>query len=59
MTRLSASGISPGLLRVSVGLEDADDLEADFAAALDAARRAVGSTPAVVDAASVAVGTAR
>jgi cystathionine beta-lyase/cystathionine gamma-synthase len=28
--------ITPGLLRVSVGLEDAEDLEADFAAALAA-----------------------
>src|SRR6185437_14239489 len=35
---LAASGIAPGLLRVSVGLEDADDLAADFASALDAAR---------------------
>ena len=42
---LRASGISPGLLRCSVGLEDAADLEADFAAALEAARRAVGATP--------------
>jgi cystathionine beta-lyase/cystathionine gamma-synthase len=41
---LAASGIAPGLLRCSVGLEDADDLETDFAAALDAARAAVGST---------------
>ena len=44
---LAASGIAPGLLRCSVGLEDADDLEADFAAALDAARRAVASPGAV------------
>ena len=43
---LAASGIAPGLLRCSVGLEDADDLEADFAAALQAARRAVGSEAA-------------
>ncbi len=28
------AGISDGLLRVSVGIEDADDLLADFAAAL-------------------------
>jgi methionine-gamma-lyase len=27
---LAASGLSPGMLRVSVGLEDADDLVADF-----------------------------
>ncbi len=42
-TALRASGISPGLLRCSVGLEDAADLEADFAAALEAARQAVGA----------------
>ena len=43
---LAASGISPGLLRVSVGLEDADDLATDFETALAAARRAVGSVAA-------------
>ncbi|MEO0386563.1 MAG: O-succinylhomoserine sulfhydrylase [Pseudomonadota bacterium] len=32
-----ALGISPGLVRLSVGLEDARDLEADILAALDAA----------------------
>jgi methionine-gamma-lyase len=31
------AGITPGLLRVSVGLEDLEDLEADFSAALAAA----------------------
>lgn len=31
---LSAAGITPGLVRVSVGLEHPDDLRADFAAAL-------------------------
>ena len=40
---LAAAGISPGLLRVSAGLEDAEDLRADFAVALDAARAAAGS----------------
>ena len=35
---LIASGITAGLLRVSVGLEDVEDLQADFAIALDAAR---------------------
>ena len=35
---LAAAGITPGLLRVSVGLEDLEDLQADFAAALEAAR---------------------
>jgi cystathionine beta-lyase/cystathionine gamma-synthase len=36
---LAAAGISEGLLRISVGLEDEADLLADFAAALAAARR--------------------
>jgi cystathionine beta-lyase/cystathionine gamma-synthase len=35
---LTQAGIAPGLLRVSVGLEDEADLLADFAQALDAAR---------------------
>ena len=29
--QLAAAGITPGLLRVSVGLEDLEDLQADFA----------------------------
>jgi methionine-gamma-lyase len=33
--QLAEAGISPGLLRVSVGCEDAGDLVADFASALD------------------------
>ncbi len=33
-SELLAAGITPGLLRVSVGLEDLDDLQADFSAAL-------------------------
>jgi methionine-gamma-lyase len=37
---LVASGITPGLLRVSVGLEDLEDLQADFATALEVARGA-------------------
>ncbi|MFT8324840.1 trans-sulfuration enzyme family protein [Oenococcus sicerae] len=32
---LAADGITPGLLRISVGLEDADDLIADFSQALE------------------------
>ncbi|HEY3523655.1 MAG TPA: aminotransferase class V-fold PLP-dependent enzyme [Candidatus Limnocylindrales bacterium] len=40
---LADAGIAPGLLRVSAGLEDVDDLEADFAAGLAAARRAAGA----------------
>jgi methionine-gamma-lyase len=34
---LAAAGLSPGMLRVSIGLEDADDLVADLAAAAEAA----------------------
>ena len=37
---LAQAGISPGLLRCSVGLEDLDDLRTDFAAALEAAAAA-------------------
>jgi cystathionine beta-lyase/cystathionine gamma-synthase len=37
---LVEAGIAPGLLRVSVGLEDAEDLRRDFEAALVAARAA-------------------
>ena len=39
---LVEAGIAPGLLRVSVGLEDLDDLRADFARGLVAARTAAG-----------------
>ncbi len=38
---LAAAGIPAGLVRVSVGLEDVEDLIADFAAGLRAARAAV------------------
>jgi methionine-gamma-lyase len=38
--QLAEAGIAPGLLRVSVGLEDADDLLADVGQALEAARAA-------------------
>jgi cystathionine beta-lyase/cystathionine gamma-synthase len=41
---LAAAGITPGLLRCSVGLEDLDDLIADFSRALDAARAAGDAT---------------
>jgi methionine-gamma-lyase len=37
---LAAAGITPGLLRCSVGLEDLEDLIDDFSHALDAARAA-------------------
>jgi cystathionine gamma-synthase/O-acetylhomoserine (thiol)-lyase len=44
---LAAAGITEGLLRVSVGLEDEADLVADFAAALAAANAAtIGPAPA-------------
>jgi methionine-gamma-lyase len=43
---LADAGIAPGLLRVSVGLEDAADLLADVQGALDAARAAIDATPA-------------
>ena len=38
--QLTAAGIPPGLVRISVGLEDIDDLIADFDAALAAATEA-------------------
>ena len=48
---LLEAGITPGLLRVSVGLEDLEDLQADFAEALviarDVARGAVAAVGAV------------
>jgi methionine-gamma-lyase len=47
---LLASGIRPGLLRVSVGLEDIEDLAADFEAALAVARQVAADAPALVDA---------
>jgi cystathionine beta-lyase/cystathionine gamma-synthase len=42
---LAVAGITPGLLRVSVGLEDEADLLADFAAGLAAAGRAAEAEP--------------
>jgi methionine-gamma-lyase len=45
---LIAAGITPGLLRVSVGLEDLEDLQDDFAAALEVVRRVADRTPAGV-----------
>ena len=50
---LVAAGITPGLLRCSVGLEDLDDLVADFEVALGAARSVASGTsrhPAASDA---------
>ena len=37
---LAAAGISAGTLRLSIGLEDADDLVADLKSALKAAEKA-------------------
>lgn len=37
-----AEGVTPGLVRLSIGCEDVDDLRADLAQALAAAERAVG-----------------
>ena len=42
---LAEGGISPGLLRVSVGLEDVDDLLADFERGLAAAEAVTSSRP--------------
>jgi methionine-gamma-lyase len=44
---LLAAGITPGLLRVSVGLEDLEDLQADLSEALDQAARSVPALGAV------------
>jgi methionine-gamma-lyase len=40
--QLLEAGIAPGLLRISVGLEDLEDLRADFAGGLAAAREVSG-----------------
>jgi methionine-gamma-lyase len=47
-TELAAAGIAPGLLRCSVGLEDLDDLIADFDQALFAVRALRAGAPAPV-----------
>lgn len=58
--QLAEAGIGAGLLRCSVGLEDVDDLIADFEQALEAARRAAeratSSGPTTAQPASVGVG---
>jgi O-acetylhomoserine (thiol)-lyase len=43
---LAAAGILPGLVRVSVGLEDIDDLLADFERGLAAARSVLAEASA-------------
>ena len=42
---LAEAGIGPGLLRVSVGLEDLDDLVRDFGAALEIVRPLLTPAP--------------
>jgi O-acetylhomoserine (thiol)-lyase len=37
--QLRAAGIDPGLMRVSIGLEDPDDIIADLTQALEAAAK--------------------
>jgi methionine-gamma-lyase len=51
---LAAAGITPGLLRCSVGLEDLDDLIDDFSHALQAARAASDPVAPATAAAAVA-----
>ena len=46
--QLAAAGITAGLLRVSVGLEDLEDLQADLAAGLAAARASEGAATSAV-----------
>lgn len=41
---LRHAGIAPGLVRISVGLEDVDDLVADFAMGLDAVREPLAAS---------------
>jgi cystathionine beta-lyase/cystathionine gamma-synthase len=53
---LAAAGIAPGLLRVSVGLEDLDDLVEDFERGLRAARGAGGLGVGVDGAGAVGAG---
>ena len=55
--QLEEDGIRPGLLRCSVGLEDLDDLIADFDQALAIARTVAGAdTPPPASRDSVVVG---
>jgi cystathionine beta-lyase/cystathionine gamma-synthase len=51
---LAAGGITPGLLRCSVGLEDLDDLVTDFERGLAAARAATPSSQAPAEPAALA-----
>jgi methionine-gamma-lyase len=51
---LASAGIAAGLLRCSVGLEDLEDLQADFAQALEAARHTASTEAARASAGSEA-----
>lgn len=53
--QLRDAGITPGLLRVSVGLEDLEDLQVDFGAGLAAARAVTVSTAPAGSATAVGV----
>lgn len=55
-SELLDAGITPGLLRVSVGLEDLEDLQADFSAALAVAASARAQAPAATREPAPAVG---
>ena len=52
--QLAAAGITPGLLRISVGLEDLEDLQADFAQALERVRAATPDAPSTAGARAAA-----
>lgn len=53
--QLAAAGITAGLLRVSVGLEDLEDLQADFEVGLAAAREIVRRADRALDSSVVGV----
>jgi O-acetylhomoserine (thiol)-lyase len=40
---MKATGTSPDMIRVSVGIEDISDIKADFALGFKAAQRAAGA----------------
>jgi cystathionine beta-lyase/cystathionine gamma-synthase len=49
---LAAAGVARGLLRFSIGLEDVEDLRADFDGALAAARSVSSTSPVAIEAAA-------
>jgi cystathionine beta-lyase/cystathionine gamma-synthase len=52
---LAAAGISAGLLRISVGLEDLEDLQEDFSIALEAGRAVARQAAEAADRPAVGV----